>query len=126
MLAAVLLRGQGVGIGTALPDPSARLHVEDNQRGLLLPRLGLSSQKVAAPVVNPAIGLLVFNTATAGAGANRGWPASTSGVKVNGGVSLSIPNKSWQIERNLGLEFSLAVPEALHILRYYSRRCGQR
>ena len=30
---------QSVGIGTSTPDPSARLDVSDNQRGILIPRL---------------------------------------------------------------------------------------
>ncbi len=55
------LQAQNVGIGTNSPDPSAKLHINDNSRGLLIPRLSLSNVNVAAPVTAPAIGLLVFN-----------------------------------------------------------------
>ncbi|MCX8113395.1 MAG: hypothetical protein N3E49_09450, partial [Bacteroidia bacterium] len=64
--------------------------------------LGLSARNVAAPVVNPAIGLLVFNTATAGAGTNRVWPGfywwnGNEWVRL-----LVYPNEAWQIEGNFG------------------------
>jgi len=59
------LHAQNVGIGTATPDPSARLHIEDNARGLLIPRVALTATNSAAPVTTtPATGLLVYNTAT--------------------------------------------------------------
>lgn len=54
------------------PDSSALLDVDgsglppNNQRGLLLPRLALTATNVTAPVVAPAISLLVYNTDTAG------------------------------------------------------------
>ena len=54
------LQAQNVGIGTNSPDPSAKLHINDNSRGLLIPRLSLSNVNVAAPVTAPAIGLLVL------------------------------------------------------------------
>jgi len=59
------LHAQSVGIGTANPDPSARLHIEDDARGLLIPRVALTATNSAAPVTTtPATGLLVYNTAT--------------------------------------------------------------
>ena len=58
------LHAQSVGIGTANPDPSARLHISDNVRGLLIPNVTLSATDVAAPVSSPATSLLVYNTAT--------------------------------------------------------------
>lgn len=47
-----------VGINTANPDPSAILHVESTDKGVILPRL-TKSQISAIP--NPATGLMVFN-----------------------------------------------------------------
>ena len=52
------LRAQNVGIGTAAPDPSARLHVEDNQRGILIPRLTTAQRN---GIVGPARGLIIYN-----------------------------------------------------------------
>lgn len=104
LLSWAVIWAQSVGIGTALPDPSARLHIEDSQRGLLIPRLPLSARNVAAPVTNPATGLLVFNTATAGAGSNRVWPGFYY-WNGNEWVRLLVyPNEAWQIEGNFGTD----------------------
>ncbi|MCX6278584.1 MAG: hypothetical protein NT004_10850, partial [Bacteroidetes bacterium] len=48
------------------PDPSAMLDVKSNSRGILLPRIALTAINMAAPVVAPAVGLMVYNTAIAG------------------------------------------------------------
>jgi hypothetical protein len=60
-----------VGIGTTGVDPSARLQVDangsTNAKGFLPPRVALTSTSSISPfTVTPAIGLLVYNTATAG------------------------------------------------------------
>ena len=60
------LLAQNVGIGTNTPDASAKLDVVDSNRGVLIPRVALTSTLVAAPVATPANSLLVFNTNTAG------------------------------------------------------------
>ena len=51
--------------GTA-PDPSAMLGIDENSKGLLIPRVALSAINSTSPIVAPATSLLVFNTATAG------------------------------------------------------------
>lgn len=66
VLTAVMANAQNSGIGTTKPDASAQLEVNATNKGLLIPRLSLSSTTVAAPVTAPATGLTVFNTATAG------------------------------------------------------------
>jgi hypothetical protein len=50
---------QNVGIGTSTPDPSARLDVSDNQRGILIPRLTTAERNA---ITNPAPSLLIYNT----------------------------------------------------------------
>lgn len=55
-----------VGIGTATPDTSAMLDVTSNDKGVLIPRLALTAANNASPVVSPAEGLIIYNTATAG------------------------------------------------------------
>jgi len=50
---------QNVGIGTSNPDPSARLDVWDNQRGLLIPRLTTAERNA---ITSPARSLLIYNT----------------------------------------------------------------
>lgn len=54
------------GIGTTNPDPSAKLEVASTNKGFLPPRVQLTAINSASPISNPANGLLVFNTVTAG------------------------------------------------------------
>jgi len=57
------LDAQNVGIGIAIPEASAKLHIEDANRGLLVPRVSLLNiSNAVTPVNAPATGLLVFNT----------------------------------------------------------------
>lgn len=56
------LSAQNVGIGTNAPDNSAKLHIEDANRGLLVPRVSLVDvTNGITPVNTPATGLLVYN-----------------------------------------------------------------
>jgi hypothetical protein len=55
------LQAQNVGIGTNTPDPSAKLHLVDANRGLLIPQVSIGDISNAAPVTTPATGLLVWN-----------------------------------------------------------------
>jgi hypothetical protein len=56
------------------PDSSAAFEISSNKKGFLPPRIALTATNVASPVVNPAIGLLIFNTATAGGTPNNVSP----------------------------------------------------
>jgi len=58
---------QNVGIGTNNPDSSAQLEVSSINKGFLPPRVSLVATNNNNPVDNPATGLLVYNTAEAGA-----------------------------------------------------------
>lgn len=46
-----------VGVGITMPDPSAQLHVESADKGILIPRVAS-----AAAITSPAKGLLVYQT----------------------------------------------------------------
>ena len=65
---AMTVNAQNVGIGIATPDASAKLHVVDANRGLLIPKVSIGNVTAAAPVTAPAVGLLVFNTNAATTG----------------------------------------------------------
>jgi hypothetical protein len=94
------LHAQSVGIGTANPDPSARLHISDNARGLLIPNVALSATDVAAPVTSPATSLLVYNTAT-----TTGPTAVTPGFYYWNGsrwVRLLGGGEAWLLTGNAG------------------------
>jgi hypothetical protein len=56
----------GINTDNSAPDPSAGLDVKFTDKGFLPPRVELTAPYLAAPVVSPATGLLVYNTATAG------------------------------------------------------------
>ncbi len=60
-----LLNAQ-TGIGTTTPNASAKLEVYSTDKGFLPPRVTLTATNAASPITNPANGLMVFNTVTAG------------------------------------------------------------
>jgi len=72
-----------VGIGTSTPDASAILDLSSTTKGLLMPRMDATQQ---LNLVNPAIGLTVFNTTTGQLETNKGglngtalWIGSSGG-----------------------------------------------
>lgn len=65
---------QQVGIGTTTPDPSAMLDVVSTNKGMLVPRVALFNPDSSLPVAGAAVGLLVYNTATAGIAPNNVIP----------------------------------------------------
>lgn len=52
---------QNTGMGTFSPDPSAKLHIEDTTRGILIPRMTTNQMNA---IQSPATGLLIFNQNT--------------------------------------------------------------
>ena len=65
------------GIGTTTPNASAKLDVNSSTQGFLPPRVALTASNAFSPVVctsTNATGLIVFNTATAGAAPNNVVP----------------------------------------------------
>jgi hypothetical protein len=92
------------GFGTNSPAPSSVIEMTATNKGVLLPRIALTSTTIAAPVTAPADALTVFNTATAGAAPNNVTPGyyywSTAGsqwirlLNQNDAVSL----EPWQVQ----------------------------
>lgn len=82
------------GIGTTTPDASARLEVAATNKGFLPPRVSLSATNSASPITNPATGLVIFNTATAGTTPNNVLPGYYywDGSKWNGLVDQGALN----------------------------------
>ncbi|MBX7243222.1 MAG: hypothetical protein K1X92_15865, partial [Bacteroidia bacterium] len=76
-----------IGIGTTVPDASALLQVTATNKGVILPNVALSATNTAGPITLPATTLMVYNTATAGAGAT----AVTPGYYYNAGTGAA-PN----------------------------------
>jgi hypothetical protein len=85
----ISLLAQNVGINGsgAVPAASAMLDVDATNKGLLIPRVALTATNLAGPIAAPATSLLVYNTATASAGAT----AVSPGYYYNGGTPAA-PN----------------------------------
>lgn len=99
-----LTKAQNVGINAtgAAPDASAMLDVVSTNKGLLIPRIALTANNVAAPVTTPLTSLLVYNTATASSGATAVYPGYYywDGTKW---VALGGPNgRDWSLTGNAG------------------------
>src|SRR3982751_5624011 len=95
-----ILKAQNIGIGTNTPDASALLDVKSSSKGLLIPRVALLNNTDIVTIVSPATSLIVYNTASAGAGAaaitpgfyfwsGSKWTAFGATASVVGGWSLT-------------------------------------
>ena len=56
------ISGQGIGIGTTTPDSSAILDIRSTNKGVLLPKVHLTSVFDSLTIPHPARALLVYNT----------------------------------------------------------------
>jgi hypothetical protein len=65
---------QKIGTNPTTITPSAVLDIESANKGVLFPRVALTSTNLAGPIVSPATGLTVFNTATSGTAPNTVTP----------------------------------------------------
>jgi len=88
--------GQNVGVGTITPNASAKLDIEDTNRGLLIPRVSLSSTTDVTTIPSPAISLLVYNNATI-ADVNPGFYYWNGTVWVR---LLNSPSNDWKLDGN--------------------------
>ncbi|MEZ4778906.1 MAG: hypothetical protein R2786_05925 [Flavobacteriaceae bacterium] len=91
-----------VGLGTNNPDTSSQLELTDNNRGILINRVALSSTTSTSPVTAPATGLLVYNTANSSSGATEVLPGfyywdGTRWIAMGG-----TGGKDWSLEGNAG------------------------
>ncbi|MCZ4317391.1 hypothetical protein O4H26_00130 [Aequorivita viscosa] len=92
-----------VGIGTTSPDSSSILDISDptGSKGLLIPRVALTAINESTPIdPQPAVSLLVYNTATAGIDPHRVYPgyyywSGTSWVAL-------IASEKWDLLGNSG------------------------
>jgi len=74
LLALFLSAQVGINNSNALPDNSAMLDVRSSNRGLLIPRIALTGTNDVITIPSPTLSLLIFNTATAGAGSTSVIP----------------------------------------------------
>jgi hypothetical protein len=102
-----LIYSQNVAINTtgAVANNSAMLDIDATNRGLLIPRVTLTATNNNAPVgAGIATSLLVYNTATSGAGLTAVTPGYYywDGVQWVRFVTGSLPGPDWTIIGNTG------------------------
>ena len=97
----VSVHAQNVGIGTNSPAASAKLHIMDANRGLLIPNVALVNvTNGVTPVSAPATGLLVWNTnaaVTGGSGTGYYYWDGAAWVRM-----LSSQSNDWALLGNAG------------------------
>jgi hypothetical protein len=87
------------GIGTATPNASAKLEVYATNKGFLPPRIALTGTTDNSTIASPAAGLLIYNTATAGAAPNNVLPGfyywnGSAWVQIAGGLVIDASKTS--------------------------------
>ncbi|MES2430517.1 MAG: tail fiber domain-containing protein [Bacteroidota bacterium] len=96
---------QNVGIGTVTPDASARLEISATNKGLLVPRISLTSLTDNSTISAPATSLLIYNINN-GVGAgyyfNSGTPASPVWTKLL--TSAGSSSSGWSLTGNAGTD----------------------
>ncbi len=88
-----------IGIGTNTPNSSAKLEISATDKGFLAPRVALTATNSGSPITSPAIGLIVYNTATAGASpynVSPGYYYYDGSIWVSMSASTIIPAGSVQ------------------------------
>jgi hypothetical protein len=85
-----------IGINTTVPNQSAMLDIVSNNKGVLVPRIALSSRTDAATIPSPATGLIIYNTTTAGIGGDQ----ITPGLTINTGTPANPIWASLQVITN--------------------------
>ena len=103
---------QNVGINTtgATPNSSAGLDVDFTNKGLLIPRVALTSITDAVTITTPANSLLVYNTnasITGGQGTGYYYNSGTTAAPL--WIKLTAANEAWLLKGNSGIT-SPAVP----------------
>lgn len=103
---------QNVGINTtgATPNSSSMLDISATDKGLLIPRVPLSSITDAVTIATPANSLLVYNTnasMTGGQGTGYYYNSGTTAAPL--WIKLTAANEAWLLKGNSGIT-SPAVP----------------
>lgn len=89
------------GLGTSTPEPSSILDLKSTKKGFLLPRMTTVQQD---SIVNPAIGLTIYNLDTKQLQTNKGdglggtfWTSSSGGTSGGSGGSISFVESGTQV-----------------------------
>jgi len=96
-----------VGVGTTNPDPSSVFHVESTTKGMLLPRLTTIEQN---NILNPASGLLIYNTDDKEFRFNYGAPASPNWIKTSRNQAVKYSNNNADTSVNVNANSKINAP----------------
>jgi hypothetical protein len=93
-----------VGIGTTEIQNGVELQIESSNKGLLIPRIALTSTALAAPVgpTPIATGILIYNTATAGIGITSVTPGFYYWSGTEWTALKSTAGQNWSLTGNAG------------------------
>lgn len=100
-----------VGVGTTTPDASSVFHVESTDKGVLIPRL--TTAQINA-IVNPANGLMVFNTDTNEFQFNCSTPAIPDWSKISHSSSVKYSNTNIATNLNSAAYTNIPIFGALN------------
>jgi trimeric autotransporter adhesin len=89
-----IIYSQSVGIGTTTPNAFSMLDISSSNKGLLIPRIALSSTTSNAPVGTFVAGMMVYNTATTG--------DVTPGFYLCNGTKWEKAGIGWSLTGNAG------------------------
>ena len=94
-----------VGIGTLTPDASSMLDITATNKGLLIPRVNLTSLTDATTIANPITSLLVYNINAGLTGGNGYYYNSgSSGLPVWTKLATGTAGNSWLLTGNSGTD----------------------
>ena len=96
-----------VGIGTTAPDTSSILDVVSTNQGILVPRLTTLQENA---IVNPATGLLIYNTERKEFRFNKGTTASPSWIKTSRNASVKYSNDASDTSVNVNSNSTIRAP----------------
>ena len=97
-----------VGIGTVTPNASAMLDISSSNKGLLVPRVNLTSLSDATTILNPAPSLLVYNTnATLAGGNGYYYNSGTNILPVWTKLATGIGSNGWLLTGNSGTDTAI-------------------
>ena len=93
-----------VGIGTTEIQNGVELQIESNNKGVLIPRVALTTTSLAAPVgpAPIATGVLIYNTATAGTGITAVTPGFYYWSGTEWIALKSTAGQNWSLTGNAG------------------------
>ncbi|PRP66355.1 hypothetical protein [Nonlabens agnitus] len=113
-----------VGIGTITPDASTLLEVSSSNKGVLLPKVALTGTTDVTTIANPAMGLLIFNTANV-PGLNVGY-TYWNGSRWSTFLDISTESSDWSLSGNelTGNEFLGTTNEQSLQLRVNNNQIG--